>query len=100
MPLYDYDCTGCGPFRAWSAMGDADAPCTCPDCGQAAPRQLAAPHLATMNGTLRRAMDRAERSSAEPRQMKRQHLAGCGCSLCSTRTTPRPASSRWALGHC
>lgn len=99
MPLYDYDCTVCGPFRAWAEMVRAEQPCACPSCGHAAARQLATPHLATMNSTLRRAMDRAERSSAEPRQAKREHLAGCGCSLCSIRKTPRRGSSRWALGH-
>lgn len=99
MPLYDYACPDCGPFRAWSSMAQADEPCACPGCGQDGARQLATPHLATMNGRLRHAMDRAERSSAEPRLAKRQHLAGCGCSLCSTRKTPPPASRRWALGH-
>lgn len=100
MPLYDYDCVDCGPFRAWATMAHAQAPCRCPSCGQDGGRQLAAPHLATMNGKLRKAMDRAERSTAEPRLVKRKHLAGCGCSLCSTRKTPPPAARRWALGHC
>ena len=100
MPLYDYDCADCGPFRAWTAMDRAAEPCACPYCGQDAARQLATPHLATMNGKLRKAMDRAERSSAEPRLVKRKHLAGCGCSLCSTRKTPPPLSRRWAIGHC
>jgi putative FmdB family regulatory protein len=100
MPLYDYACPDCGPFSAWSAMARAGEPCACPDCGRDGPRQLAAPHLATLNGSLRKALDRAERSTAEPRVVQRKHLAGCGCSLCSTRKAPRPLSSRWAIGHC
>lgn len=99
MPLYDYACPGCGPFRAWATMARAAEPCACPGCGRGSPRQLAAPHLATMNGSLRQALARAERSSAEPRVVKRQHLAGCGCSLCATRRTPPPVSRRWAIGH-
>ena len=100
MPTYEYLCPDCGPFRAWTAMDRAAEPCACPYCGQDAARQLATPHLATMNGKLRKAMDRAERSSAEPRLVKRKHLASCGCSLCSTKKTPPPLSKRWAIGHC
>lgn len=99
MPLYDYACDRCGPFRAWSTMAEASAPCPCPGCGGRGERQLATPHLASMNGPLRQAMTRAERSADEPRLVSRQHLDGCGCSLCSTRRKPPPVSKRWAIGH-
>ena len=99
MPVYDYDCADCGPFSAWGTMVRSAEACACPTCGRPSERQLARPHLATMNGKLRKAMDRAERSSAEPRVAKKEHLAGCGCSLCSTKRSPAPSSRRWALGH-
>ena len=101
MPLYDYACAaGCGPFRAWSTMAEAAAPGSCPCCGGRGERQLATPHLATMNGKLRQAMDRAERSSAEPRVAPRRHLERCGCSLCAARPRRPPSvARRWTVGH-
>lgn len=99
MPIYDYDCALCGPFRAWMTMADAGKSCACPSCGRESPQEIAAPRLNLMNGKLRRAMARAETSSAEPKVVPRAHLANCGCSLCAGRKSPPPASRRWAIGH-
>lgn len=99
MPLYDYMCEGCGPFHAWAPMAEAAAPRPCPLCGEPGRREIAAPRLNLMNGSLRQAMARAERSSAEPRVAPRQHLANCGCSLCAHKKAPPPAHHRWAIGH-
>lgn len=46
MPLYDYDCPGCGPFRAFRPMSESARAQDCPQCGGKAPRRLAAPMLA------------------------------------------------------
>jgi putative FmdB family regulatory protein len=99
MPLYDYACADHGRFRAWAGMDEAGKPCPCPLCGAPGRREIAAPALNLMNGTLRKAMARAERSSAEPRVAPKKHLANCGCSLCAHKKAPPRASTRWALGH-
>ncbi|MEK0084428.1 FmdB family zinc ribbon protein [Benzoatithermus flavus] len=99
MPLYDYECADHGPFRAWARMAEALKACPCPLCGEPARRQISAPNLNVMNGTLRKALARAERSSDEPRVAPRKHLANCGCSLCAHKKAPPPAHHRWAIGH-
>lgn len=99
MPRYDYVCDDCGPFQAWAAMDDADKDCTCSACGQMGLRQVAMPRLGLMNGKLRRALDRSERSSDQPRVMKRKHLDSCGCSLCGAKRKPPAVSRRWMIGH-
>ncbi len=98
MPLYEYACHACGPFEAWATVDKAADPCQCPDCHGIGIRQVAAPMLGVMNGSLRKALDRANKSASEPRLMSRQHLGQCGCRMC------RPGgqgagSRRWALGH-
>ncbi|MCW5665236.1 MAG: zinc ribbon domain-containing protein [Piscinibacter sp.] len=45
MPLYDYACADCGPFRAFRPMSESALPQPCPRCGSAVPRRLAAPML-------------------------------------------------------
>jgi len=47
MPLYDYDCPDCGPFRALRPMSDSAGAQDCPKCGDPAPRQLRAPMLSS-----------------------------------------------------
>jgi putative FmdB family regulatory protein len=98
MPLYNYVCTTCGPFDAWSPMAHADSPCACPDCNRSSTRDVAAPHLSLMNGTLRKALTRSESSTSEPKRVKRAHLANCGCKMCggSKKTSPM---RRWMIGH-
>lgn len=97
MPLYEYACEACGPFEAWSTMDKAAAPCRCPDCDRTGSRQIAAPMLAAMNGTLRNALERADRSSSEPAVVSRNHLGNCGCRMCGSGKAV--GSRRWALGH-
>ncbi|MFG1192761.1 FmdB family zinc ribbon protein [Xanthobacter flavus] len=100
MPLYTYSCEACGPFDDWGSMSAAEQPACCPNCSGEAPREMAMPRLSTMNGKMRRAIDRSEKTSAEPKVVKREHLAGCGCSLCATRKKqPTPIERRWSLGH-
>lgn len=50
MPIYDYECEACGPFTAMRPMAQFRDPCTCPECGAAAPRTiLNAPAVAGAN---------------------------------------------------
>src|SRR5689334_9685154 len=99
MPLYTYDCGECGPFEAWSPMAEAERTCACPACNGAGLRQVSAPRLNLMNGTLRQALGRSERSGSEPRKVKRQHLANCGCKLCAVRGKPSSPMRKWMIGH-
>lgn len=65
MPLYEYDCPGCGSFTAWGRMATAEAPAPCPRCGAAAPRAIASPALGMERGRYH-AHARNERSAHEP----------------------------------
>lgn len=97
MPLYNYACSTCGPFDAWSPMAEASHPCACPNCNRPSARDVAAPHLSLMNGTLRKALSRSELSTSEPKRVKRAHLANCGCKLCGGKKSS--PMRRWMIGH-
>lgn len=99
MPLYNYVCQDCGPFDEWMAMAESGNACACPSCEMPSDRDVAAPHLSLMNPTLRRALARSETSASEPRVVKKEHLAGCGCALCKVGKKRPSMRSRWAIGH-
>lgn len=99
MPLYGYHCTDCGPFDAWSTMNQSDRPGACPCCGSESRREIAMPHLATMNPTLRNALARSEKSGSEPKLAKKKHLAGCGCPLCKMGPKQNTVRKKWSIGH-
>ncbi len=71
MPLYDYDCRSCGPFREWRRMADFAKPAKCPDCRRSARRSVATPVLG-MDASLRKAYSINEKSAHEPRVVRRQ----------------------------
>lgn len=97
MPLYDFVCGDCGPFRAWMIMAASESAAECPDCGHGCARVVSAPQISTLNGTLRSALARSERSIDEPKLVNKKHLAGCGCSIC--KPSANQVSSRWKIGH-
>jgi putative FmdB family regulatory protein len=66
VPLYAFDCAGCGPFELVRPMADAGAPCTCPACGTQARRLFTPPGLALLARPVRRALDMEEKSAFEP----------------------------------
>jgi putative FmdB family regulatory protein len=79
MPLYDYHCSACGDFRAWRRMSEAAEPVDCPSCAAPAARAVVAPSLALMNGHIRIAHQRNEKSAHEPRIVsKNEHGHGRG----------------------
>ena len=80
MPLYDYTCSDCGPFRDWQSMNAAAAPVDCPACGDPAPRAIAAPFIADMNPHNRIAHQRNEKSADEPEVMSGKQLRRAGAS--------------------
>lgn len=109
MPMYEYDCPGCGPFAAFRSMAEFELPHACPACGTDAPRALlTAPAVAGMDRTRRLAAATNERSSHEPRRSN-AHAPGCGC--CSGRNTSRakgqqspavksfPSARPWMISH-
>lgn len=92
MPVYEYDCPGCGPFSALRSMAEFKAPHACPACGIEAPRVLiTAPALAGMNPARRIAAETNERSSHEPKRSS-GHGPGCGC--CSGAKSSKAAAAK------
>jgi putative FmdB family regulatory protein len=63
MPIYAFDCPGCGPFELRTEVGAAGC---CPDCGGDARRVFTPPGLARLSTPMRRARDMEERSAHEP----------------------------------
>ena len=113
MPVYDYLCSGCGPFTEMRPMTECDAPQACPECGGLAPRAfLTAPYFATMSKERRLAHATNERSAHAPQglaEFKARHRAGCAC--CSGKLSARavkrgkngakafPSSRPWMISH-
>ena len=69
MPLYDYECDHCGPFRDWGSMKETAMPADCPACGDLAPRTISAPFIAGMNPYTRNAHQRNEKSADSPQEI-------------------------------
>jgi putative FmdB family regulatory protein len=100
MPTYDYECGACGGFDAFRTLSARNDPASCPGCGGASPRVLAAaPRLALLDGAMRGAMDVNERARHEPKSSREyqrlRHPAGCGCCA----TGQRGATVRSANGN-
>lgn len=109
MPIYDYDCPGCGPFAALRSMSEFELPHECPSCGTEAPRVvLTAPAIAGMDRARRFAAETNERSSHEPRRFA-AHAPGCGCcsghksSKAAAKEPPAvkgfPSARPWMISH-
>jgi putative FmdB family regulatory protein len=71
MPLYDYECRRCGPFREWRSMSDYAKTVDCPECQRPAARSVATPALG-MDAGLRKAHAINEKSAHEPRVVRRR----------------------------
>jgi putative FmdB family regulatory protein len=73
MPLYDYECTACGPFTEFGSMAAFAAPQACPTCGAASGRNLmASPSLKPEPVSTATALRRAGITPS-------RHPAACGC---------------------
>ena len=85
MPVYEYDCAGCGPFEALRPMAESALPMDCPDCGRSAPRViLTAPGVATTD---------AGRRGAEAPAAPAAHMGGCACCVPRARATDLTGSA-------
>ena len=66
MPLYNYECTDCGPFEEWQSMSQSAEPNTCTNCGEQSKRAMSTPGLALMSANTRTAHFRNEKSASNP----------------------------------
>ncbi len=99
MPLYNYSCADCGPFRAWQSMSNAAEPVACPTCAGLAARMVSAPFVANMDPHNRIAHQRNEKSAHEPRVATHQMLHGQRRTA-QHRHAHRHAPTRpWTIGH-
>jgi putative FmdB family regulatory protein len=110
MPVYDYQCAGCGVFESIAPMAAFADPCACPACGQSARRvMVSVPRLSGMTADRRRAHETNERSADSPRRSA--HGPGCGCcgggaKKANRKTLIRPDGSKsfpskrpWMISH-
>ena len=74
MPLYDYQCRVCGPFKEFRPLSEWDEDTKCPNCGSLSKRCIAMPRLQCVSRNVRVAHERNERSAEEPRVMRREEL--------------------------
>jgi putative FmdB family regulatory protein len=74
MPLYDYGCRTCGPFREWRSMSEWESKVQCPSCSLPASRLAAAPMLGVLSPNKRILHERNERSAHEPKVVRREDL--------------------------
>jgi len=89
MPIYNYECEGCGPFTAMQPMARFQDPCACPACGAEAQRTVSSPPaIASIKPGGRTAQEATHPSAAYP-QRSTAHPAGCGCC---TRRVPLPGA--------
>ncbi len=104
MPIYEYECGGCGMFAELRSVDEREQPAACPQCRRPAQRALSAPQLASLSTAQRRAHAANERSAHEPRRGRQPHRhgAGCGCGKSASAAAPVKgfANKRpWMISH-
>ena len=112
MPVYEYLCNECGPFKDMRPMSECDDPQACPRCETSAPRViLTAPNFFRMPSDKRKAIAVNEGSAHAPKTLaeyKASHGPGCGC--CSTKPSRLvrktksgaksfPTARPWMISH-
>ncbi|WP_428490302.1 FmdB family zinc ribbon protein [Rhodopila sp.] len=102
MPLYNYECPGCGAFSAFRPLADYDQPLPCPGCASRSPRSLTLPRLSCVGGTERVARETNERSAHAPRSA-RAHPKGCACcgpsKPAASMAKSFPNARPWMISH-
>ncbi|MBE0595614.1 MAG: zinc ribbon domain-containing protein [Gemmatimonadales bacterium] len=114
MPIYEFNCEGCGDFTVARVMDRRNDPCACPSCGATADRVvLSTPAFSSMPAQLRGAHATNERARHAPVSSaewasQRRHGPGCGCcgggSRPGTLRSPSgakafPAKRPWMISH-
>ncbi len=97
MPMYEYECEGCGVFTALRSMSQSSLPADCEYCGATSPRILSAPKLAIMQKSQRMAHERNEKSAHAPEVRKRSSCGCAGAHTCKTSTKVNPETGKAAL---
>ena len=114
MPLYEYECRGCGVFTAFKKLSEYREPALCDECGSVGVRIISVPQLAILDKGQRSAHERNEKSAHAP-GFKRRSSCGCtGSHTCKTSageaSLDKPAGTKyqmqtkktarpWMLGH-
>jgi putative FmdB family regulatory protein len=84
MPVYEYLCEGCGPFKLMRSMSEYELPADCPLCQASAPRvMLTAPYCSTVSPQTRLAQAANERSAGGRASSGDAHGASCSCCTSS-----------------
>jgi putative FmdB family regulatory protein len=84
VPVYEYLCEGCGPFKLMRSMSEYERPADCPLCQAGAPRvMLTAPYCSTVSPHTRRAQAANERSAGSRPLGGDSHGASCSCCTSS-----------------
>ena len=105
MPLYEYMCGNCGPFKEFQTMNRWLDPCDCPDCGYQSERTLSAPQISNVHPHARIANQRNELSADQPMVMKKKaHEHGASCNHNHSHAHPSSKhkhgpSRPWMIGH-
>ena len=106
MPLYDYICADCGPFKETAPISQYDAPCACPTCGTLSERNLlCTPQVSAVSSLARKAHAVNERSADSPRRAKANGLKPSGPRIKSKAITHASGSKSlagnrpWMLSH-
>ncbi|QII04203.1 zinc ribbon domain-containing protein [Rhodococcoides fascians A25f] len=91
MPTYSFRCAQrCAPVEQRFAMAGVPGEVPCPDCGEAAARQISSPALGRGNSTAMKAHDASRATADTPAVVS--SLPGAGRS--ATRTTSNPLHRR------
>jgi putative FmdB family regulatory protein len=105
MPLYEYSCGKCGPFKEFQTMNRWSEPFACPDCGTQSARTISAPQISNVNPHTRIANQRNELSADQPKVMKKKaHEHGAACTHKHPHARPggnhkHGPSRPWMIGH-
>ncbi len=107
MPLYEYICGKCGPFKEFQTMNRWSELSDCPNCGDQSERTISAPQISNVHPHARIANQRNELSADQPMAMtKKPHEQGaaCGHNHGHAHAHPRSAhkhgpSRPWMIGH-
>jgi putative FmdB family regulatory protein len=86
MPLYEFQCDGCGVFDLWRSMSESSNPAHCPGCNERGKRIFSPPMTLSSKGSLKRVSAEPElvKRDLEPKQPRVQYHAG---------------SRPWMVGH-
>jgi putative FmdB family regulatory protein len=84
MPVYEYLCKDCGPFKLMRSMSEYELPVDCPLCQASAPRvMLAASYCSTVSPQTRLAQTANEQTAGSRPSAADAHGASCSCCTSS-----------------